>query len=265
MTATYRTVVSASYAQFYLRCTNASELKPEYAESSITRAFAPGELMFISPIQDADLEVDVHVLSEPPDPLDASWKDVVEVSFSAGAQTFLTGWEQEPDDLQLPLPEGEQFRMRYAIRDIDVASSSNHGPVDPSHPDVGLIAIDIWPHSMEPGAVLVQETRGGRYWLIANGLERLRNELFGRKATTTEEERVTEFADRAFAAYPDLIESTIQDNARALTSTAWMLHGISAAEITGRTREEKAEMQSEGMTRISRLILQRARVAQGSH
>jgi hypothetical protein len=261
----YTTVVSASFSQFYLRNLNISKADVVDAETSITEDIDPGDVMFTSPIQDADLQVDVRVFDDRPAELEIGWKDVVEFSFRAGTETLLTGWEEEPGDLRISLLEGESYRLRYAIADMDTARTDHPGPVDPNNPITGIIAIDIWAQPVEPPRILVQETKAGRYWVISHGLQRLGQASHQRRAETTETERITEFADRAFGAYPDLVASTIGDGAKRLLSTAWMLHEIPIAELTGLSRDDEARVTSEAQARITEILLERARLKLNEH
>lgn len=258
----FPTVVSASFSQFYLRVTGVSPEDIVDSETSITQGVDRGGVMFTSPIQDADLHVDVRLFNERPSDLDDCWKDVVEFSFHAGAETQLTGWEAAPDDLHIPLTPGESYRLRYAIEDMDTAREDHPGPVDPDNPITGVIAIDLWPAHVEPPRTSVQETKAGRYWLISHGLEHLRWDLYRRRSETTESERITEFADRAFAQFPDLVQATIDSNAQRLLSTAWMLHGIPTGHFTSLSRDEQDRASAEAKARISKLLLERARQAQ---
>ncbi len=263
MRETYPTVVGASFSQFYLRSTGAPKIEPVFGETSLTMVRNPGEIMFSSPVQDADFKVDVHVNTERPDPLDDGWNDVVEVSFHAGTDTFLTGWEPTPGDLRIPLTDGKPYRLRYAVADIDLAAATNWGPVEPPiHPLIGIIAIDIWPQEPTPAQVVVQKTAGGRYFLVAHGLDRLRNELFARQSTTTELQRVTEFADRAFVAYPELVDQAIADSAGGLSSTAAMLGDMNYSAAP-RSLEERPTGANEIKARVADVILQRAREIRG--
>lgn len=256
------TIVSASFSQFYLRCSEILAADAIDAETSVTQGTNPGEVLFTSPIQDADLKVDVRIFDSRPPALNGTWNDVVEFSFRAGAESRLTGWEEEPEDLRLPLAQGKPYRLRYGIANMDTARTDHPGPVDPDAPLTGLIAIDLWPAEILPAETLVQKTKAGRYWLISHGLEHLRLELYRRQAETTETERITEFADRAFTMFPDLVQQTIDSNAKRLLSTVWMLHGIPVAEATGLNREDQAGVRERAEARISEVLLQRARLAQ---
>jgi hypothetical protein len=107
----------------------------------------------------------------------------------------------------------------------------------------------------------VQETRGGRYWLVSFELDRIRWDIFARRESTTEIERITEFADRAFTAFPDLIEPTIEDEARDMVSTAWMLRGSRVIDPAAQTPDEAPERTWRVQPSIAEIIIERARFA----
>jgi len=257
----YQVVVGASYSQFYFRQTDMPAASPA-VEAGIAFTVNPGQIMFTSPLQDADLLIDAHVFEARPEPLDSFWRDVVEFSFLAGRENRLTGWEEVPGDLDLQLEEGRPFRLRFAVADFDTARETHYGPVDPENPLPNVVAVDFWPQPIEAPRIVVQETKGGRHWIVSRGLDVLRREIFERRPLTTELDRITEFADRAFSAYPDLIESTISDGGVSLASTAWMLNGGVTDDYFQLSRIEKKAHMEVGRARVAAILLERAKARQ---
>jgi hypothetical protein len=115
------TVVGVLHAQFYWRSPGVAVPRPVSIDTALTNEADTDDVMLISPLQSALLQVDVRLHDSAPDKLDAGWKDVVEFSFLAGAQNLLSGWDSAPEDLEVPLNKGDPYRFRYAIADMDLA------------------------------------------------------------------------------------------------------------------------------------------------
>lgn len=262
---TYEAIVGASFSQFYLRSKDASDDALEFGNGPIAYVVDPGEIMLTSPIQDATLAVKIRIFHERPKPLDDEWNDVVEISFRAGDSTAVTGWEQGEHDLPLPLVPGATYRLRYAIANIDQPVERHVEVGEVEQPFADMVRIDLWQAELAKAELMVQRTRGGRYWVISHWLDTLRSEMRLSRSAASETDRIVEFADRAFARFPELVQSTVDDEGKRLAGQAAVLLdtlGIDQVkEISRMPRAERAGVQVTRLAMVANLLIQRAKLS----
>jgi hypothetical protein len=188
--------------------------------------------------------------------LDDAWRDVVEVSLFASGELHLTGWETTGDEVALPVETGQWYRLRYAISDMD----------DPGLDDdvVESYSVELWPEGKSPGAIITEKTKMGRHWHKDRMLDLLRWDIRQRPIEVMERERVAEFANRAFDAFPDLLTSVLanDEGARRLADTAVMVNPIDLAEIRRLIkagREAQAASAEAAKSRIAAQLVEVAR------
>jgi hypothetical protein len=261
-TITLSAIVSADYSQFYLHISDPSLPPPANGPdvgiydtdpgASIAFFTAPADLLLTVGRQLGELPVTVNVHSQRPKPLDALWRDVVELSVLASGPLTLTGWEPRGDESALPVDTGKWYRLRYAISDMDLARQEESV--------VENYLVEFWPEAQSPAATIAANTENGRYWRRARFLEVLRWEIHGRPFEVTEHERVAEFANRAFDAFPDLSASVLSDPqaARRLAGTALVVKAIDWGEVRRLIRaggEAQATNHEATMSRITAQLI----------
>jgi len=195
-------------------------------DSYLTRLFQRQRSLTLTTFEvPSDLEIEVSLHELRPEALDPGWQDVVEVSIMAGATTAV--------DKQLPLglTEGQDYRFRYAIAHGDDAARRSY-------------RIDLWPQAPAPVEVIRRESLAGRDEHLSWSLVALKVEFTGRRGE--ERELVFEYADRAFAQFPELVDDLLSeaprhlavlvDNGENLMNRA-RLHEVPVAEFEHARRE----------------------------
>ncbi len=261
--------VDADYSQFYLQIDDPSSTEPGGAANlglydtelgtSIAYFFGPQSLLLTSARQSGQLPVAVRIHSARPASLDESWRDVVEVSLFASGEVRVTGWEARGDEAALPVETDRWYRVRFAISDMDCA----HGEESVFE----QYLVEMWPEESTPSTIIAQHTEMGRYCHEARTLDVLRWEIHRRPFEVTERERVTEFARRAFDAFPDLRTRIItnSDAARELASIALLVRSIDHEEVRRLIRagpEEQATNLRETLSRIETRLVEAAQIIQ---
>ncbi len=220
-------VVAADFSQFYVRIRGGLSPVADDDELSLAYYFEPnssqvpnGLLLLSAARQWGYLPVTVRVTAMRPSALESSWRDVVEISLCATDHVTVTGWEETGLEEALPLIDGRNYRLRYSISDADDVDD------DLSVSPREKYLVELWPEEFSPAAVITQLTKKGRYWRISMGLDQIGSEIYHRNDGATLTERVSEFANRAFSAFPDLHANVVDDmpGARSsMASTAVML------------------------------------------
>lgn len=268
-TKTLSAIVDADGSQFYLHVSDPST--PPHANgpdagifdtdpgASLAYFTAPADLLLTAARQFGELPVTVNLHSERPEPLDALWRDVVEISVFASGPLILTGWEPTGDESPLPLTTGQWYRLRYAISDMDVARIEEAV--------VEKYLVELWPEVQSPAATISADTESGRYWVQARVLEVLRWEIHFRPFEVTEAERVAEFANRAYDMFPDLAMKVASEPqaARSLAGTASIVTAFDVDEIRRRIqagRDAAHAIYEEQMSRITAQLIEIARERQ---
>ena len=216
---TWDTVVGADFSQFYIRLPRAVDWPQRYVDTGLAWLFE-GAILLITARQWGQLPVSVNLWSDRPADLTDDWGDVVEVSLPQTEGVFVGGWEQQPDDLLVPLLSNAPHRVRYAIANMDDGDAFR---AEPPYPE--RYRVDLWPEVEKPGAVMRQTSKAGRSWHVSRGMDLLRHEIVERRSQT-EEARLEEFAERSFASYPELLSGAASGDTSTLkrmTSAAFML------------------------------------------
>jgi hypothetical protein len=98
------------------------------------------------------IRVELHP-AEPP--VDDSWDEIVEVSFTPlPGETYLAGLDAE-DVQQLDLPPGN-YRVRYSIHGFEEADTTDETP--------DSYLLQLWPGSAAPGRIVKQTGKTAAYW-----------------------------------------------------------------------------------------------------
>lgn len=211
--------VEADFSQFYLRRDAVTDDSAKFAKTHLTSYFEGNEdLQIVAARQFGNLPVEMRFFDKPAAQADDTWHDVVEFSIRATSATYLSGWEPRPGDIKLPLTPGIAYRVRYAISDMDVGRESRDEPYPERY------RLDFWPAPLEAARVITQMSQHGRYWLLSTRVSAIRDDIYARRAGTTENQRLSELADTAFGEFPDLLKD-VRDGSGGgwMTSTAWRL------------------------------------------
>jgi hypothetical protein len=254
-TETFHAVVSTDFSAFYIQMVDA----PAPGQGSgcyLVQVLDATMVAFSTARQNGDIPIEVRIHIEPPAPLDISWRDVVELSLVAGKGMYLSDWDPGPDSykLQLPLLAGANYRLRYSISDID-------SPVDERDMAAMLAPdeipekylIEFWAQLPAPPEVIVQKSNFGRARLIDYGLQVLRFRIYQDREDTRGTERIVEFAEEAFALFPDLIPLVIDSGGKRLSSAAFMLHEPPTQPVP---ISEQSEWMKATQERIGELVVE---------
>lgn len=152
MQTLYDGKLNISYNQFYIWTDEQETDGYSAAFDNVYRTFrgqsgglcgaaVPGLLFFSTGTQYGTIDARVAVAETEP-ALDASWEDVVEVSYQAGQETALAEWAGEAV-YPLDLPPGS-YRVRYAARGRDQADELEDEEEDAPDP-VEHVEIVVWP------------------------------------------------------------------------------------------------------------------------
>jgi len=151
-------MVSLSYGSASIACDEAfcnEDFDAPWADESngLCGAGVPGLLELQVGTHTGSVPFRIELHSEEP-PHDATWDEVVEVSFSTCKdEAYLTGLMG--DQYAFPLPRGE-YRVRYCARGFDSANDAE----DP--PDSYLVL--FWPAPPAPGRIVTQTGTVAAYW-----------------------------------------------------------------------------------------------------
>lgn len=242
MSETTTVTVDVDYGQFYLR--NVGNLGPAISDSSLAYVFEhTDDLLMLAARQYGAVPVTVSMLGARPAPLDSEWHDVVELSIVATAETALTGWDFDGARFPMSLTPGTAYRLRYAISGADNVDEDNEEITE-------RYRVDLWPQEAVASELIRQKSDWGRYWLISRTLEVARLEIFAR-GTGTETSRLHEFADVAFATFPELVSDALSDQPVYLPTLASL--GYMLADTTG------LGAIGAGVDRVAAVIAERAR------
>jgi hypothetical protein len=154
---------------------------------------------------------------------------------------------------------GKWYRLRYAISDMYVARVEEAV--------VEKYLVQLLPEERGPAAAIAANSESGRYWLRARVLEVLRWEVHYRPYEITEAERVAEFANRAYVAFPDLA-TRVASGPRAagnLARTALVVTGFNIDEIRRRFhagRDAAHFIHEEQVSRTTNQLIEIARERQ---
>ena len=200
-------VVSVDYSQFYIQTGEPEDFEPLWLDDyglSLASEFAPGQFLMTCMRQWAELPVRVQILEQHPGEPDPAWGDVVEVSIVAGDRPAITGWGGETPT-SLPLDVGVSYRLRYLIKDADLARDDEPGD---------SYWVQFWPAPIDPPRILVQESLAGIYWHAAKGVQFVNEAV----STLPEGDRLNAAIDLALERYPEAAERIRND-----PSAAWIL------------------------------------------
>lgn len=190
--------VNADFSQFYLRFKDAPATRDDNSDISIAYFFAAGDLLLYAARQWGQLPITLIVHNGRPDVLNETWRDVVEISTLATTRVTLSGWEQNEDDLTIPLRTGTDYRVRYSISDMDEPYALQTDDVVESY------LIELWEEPPSPSVIVRADSASGRNAKIGHLIGPLRLIMAAAVDSLTDEQRVKKFGDQVFAAWPDI-------------------------------------------------------------
>ena len=218
MTIELETTVSADFSQFYLF--NVGSIDPN-AHGKFLALHQDDSVMLTAARQFGDLPVSVTLFEGRPNELGPEWENIAEVSIIATDSSSVGGWMPEPEDLELGLDDGVEYRLRYALSGATEASITQSDEV------TELYRIDLWPEPVSAEAPVRRDAKFGFYWHMSQTTSAVRDEIYAR-SVPLEQARIEEFADRAFTLFPELVADLKTDEPTylsGLSSTALMLLG----------------------------------------
>lgn len=241
--------VGADFSQFYLRFMDALATRDDNSDVSIAFFFAPGELLLCAARQWGQLPITLIVHKTRPDVLNESWRDVVEISALATYRVILSGWEENDDDLSIPLRAGADYRVRYSISDMDAVDGLRAEDV------VEQYLVELWEESPSSAVIVRAGTASGRSWQLGHLLDPLRQNMVAAVDNFTDEQRVKNFADQVFAARPDIQKELLAGLPGVLTGVASMAAALERApDPTHLSPEEKGNWSRTKFARVTRWV-----------
>lgn len=123
-------------------------------------AAAPGHLFIVTGVHTGAIHLRVEEHETEP-PLEDSWADVVEASFTpASEDSMLVEWGfQRAENLGLAQVS---HRVRYSIHDMDADRElENGGSADSPQ---GRYLLQLWPEDPSPDRVVRRTSRAAAYW-----------------------------------------------------------------------------------------------------
>ncbi|MCO5968195.1 hypothetical protein [Actinoallomurus soli] len=119
----------------------------------------PGLLFLVTGLHTGDVTFTVELHESAP-PVDDSWEDIVEVSFTpAGPKVSLDEWDGESWPLELAQVP---YRVRYSATGMDAGAELDTPDDDDLGPDRYLL--QFWPDTPRPDAVVKQTSDQADYW-----------------------------------------------------------------------------------------------------
>lgn len=127
-------------------------------ENGLCGAAVPGFLFLITGLHTGDVGCAVEAHDGPP-PIDESWEEIVEVSFSVTTpEVALVQWDED-DGTRLDIGAGD-WRVRYCARGMDVA---HDGTTLDGEPPIDHYLLQLWPAAPAPDQVVKQTSKSAAY------------------------------------------------------------------------------------------------------
>jgi hypothetical protein len=151
------------YGQAYVQSSGNSNFEFEDAfrgqNNGLCGATSPGMLFLLTGLHTGDVSFALHLLDAPP-PLDPTWEEIVEVSFTPSSdKVILSQWGGEPV-CDIPLAKAS-YRVRYCARYMErgkeLDTNVEGEPVD-------FYALTFWRADPAPDAVIKQTSQVAAYW-----------------------------------------------------------------------------------------------------
>lgn len=189
-------LVEADYSQFYIRGDDPYFHDSDgdfLVDTGLMSSDGHGSVFLVSFQQAGRIPIDIEVLpAVPPNP-GPEWQDVVEITLRTSQRTTLSGWEQTPGDLPIPVFPEVSYRVRYAVADADLARERWEAPLHERY------QIRLWPPPTAPPAVLRSESGAGQYWLFGHEAQR----AYERAKLLPPGTRTRAMVDSGLRAHPD--------------------------------------------------------------
>lgn len=150
------------YGQIYVQSgTDLPELSECFGgqENGLCGGAVPGYLFLITGLHTGAVGFTVELHDERP-PLDATWEDIVEVSFRPAGAASLVGWGGQ-QTWSLDLIETD-YRARYCAMGMDQGHAKDCRA--DNEPEVDRYLLQFWPGPPAPDRVVKQTSEMGVYW-----------------------------------------------------------------------------------------------------
>ncbi len=134
------------------------EIGEEYRgqANGLCGAAVPGLLSLVTGLHTGEVGFTVELHAAEP-PLDDTWEEIVEVSFTAAKKKMgLHGFQSQ---YEFTLPKGE-YRVRYCARGMDEGRDEDTLDGDP----VDFYLLQFWPGPIAPDSILRQTSKAAAYW-----------------------------------------------------------------------------------------------------
>jgi hypothetical protein len=161
-------VVNADYSQVYVIAGDPHEpdsiVDPTWSNPLMSHEFG-ASTQIIVPREYGDIPFEVQMLDASPGDPDPEWDDVVELSLAPTDRIYLAGWGDNGIEPGFEVDPARSYRVRYSTMNWDEGQAIIEGEPYPDR-----YRLQFWPEEPSPGSVLVQRSKGGRYWLVTHAM-----------------------------------------------------------------------------------------------
>ena len=236
-------VEGVAFSQFYLVSGDryVDSLNPNHPEIAVglCNGSSIGAMMFTAFRHHGDIQVLVDICDAEPPPLGAEWQDVVELPLYTMGEVRLKGWDLSPSGTVIDLDPFEEYRVRYAIANGDVAWRERNN--DPGLPFPERYRLQFWRAEGVLPSVVVQESAAGQYWGFSHDAKVAVPAIIEAAESVaekplSEEERLLAVIDGALGAHPPTAQR-IRDGDHLYTKgihafvRQLMMSGYDASEV----------------------------------